>query len=108
MNTKENEIFLGKLDKHPRLKKRFDEILGVAENSSGELVTADDAEMKAIEEVRKLGREVVQEWAITQHEKTAVEKCYRYLDNRKECLDYKNAIEKDLPLDFQDNIRISL
>lgn len=70
MNTKENELFLEKLDKHPRLKKRFNEILGIAENSSGKLITADDAEMKAIEEVRKLGQEVVQEWAITQHEKT--------------------------------------
>lgn len=69
MNTKENEVFLEKLDKHPRLKKRFSEILGIAENSSGELITADDAEMKAIEEVRKLGQEVMQEWAITQHEK---------------------------------------
>lgn len=71
MNTKENEAFLENLDKHPRLKKRFSEILGIAENSSGELITADDAEMKAIEEVRKLGQEVMQEWAITQHEKAA-------------------------------------
>mgnify|MGYP001213520183 CR=1 FL=1 len=69
MNTKENEVFLQKLDKHPRLKKRFNEILGIAENSSEELITADDAEMKVIEEVRKLGQEIVQEWAITQHDK---------------------------------------
>lgn len=69
MNTKENEIFIERLDKHPRLKKRFNEILGIAENSSGELITADDAEIKTIEEVRKLGQEIVQEWATTQHEK---------------------------------------
>lgn len=86
MNTKENEIFLEKLDKHPRLKKRFSEILGIAENSSGELITADDAEMRAIEEVRKLGQEVMQEWAITQHEK-AVENIRK--DNPKVTKDTK-------------------
>jgi hypothetical protein len=69
MNAEENDVFLQKLDKHPRLKKRFNEILGIAENSSRELITADDAEMKAIEEVKKLGQEIVQEWAINQHEK---------------------------------------
>lgn len=31
-------------------------------------------------------------------EDTPVEKCYRYLNNRKYCLDYKDAIEKDLPI----------
>lgn len=69
MNTKENEIFFDKLEKHPRLKKRFDEILKIAENTSGELITADEAEMKAIEEVRKLGQEIMQEWAENQHKK---------------------------------------
>ena len=69
MNTTEDEDFFEKLKNHPRLKKRFNEILGVAENTSGELITADQAEEKAIEEVRKLGQEVMQEWAIGQHEK---------------------------------------
>lgn len=31
-------------------------------------------------------------------QETPVEKCYRYLNNRKDCLDYKNAIEKELPI----------
>jgi DNA-binding sugar fermentation-stimulating protein len=61
--------FLKKLDNHPRLKKRFNEILQIADNSSGELITADEAETKAIEEVRKLGQEVMQEWAENQHRK---------------------------------------
>lgn len=69
MNTKEDEIFFEKLKNHSRLKKRFNEILEIAENTSGELITADQAEMKAIEEVRKLGQEVMQEWALGQHEK---------------------------------------
>ncbi|MBA3604343.1 MAG: hypothetical protein H0W50_12075 [Parachlamydiaceae bacterium] len=31
-------------------------------------------------------------------ENTPVEKCYRYLDNRRDQLDYKDAIEKGLPI----------
>lgn len=67
MNANEEEAFFEKLKNHPRLKKRFNEILGIAENTSGELITADEAETKAIEEVRKLGQEVMQEWAENQH-----------------------------------------
>ena len=58
-----------KLENHPRLKKRFQEILDIAENTSGELITADEAETKAIEELQKLGREVMQEWADSQHQR---------------------------------------
>ena len=59
--------FLEKLKKHPRLQQRFNEILNIAENASGDLITADEAELKTIEEVRKLGREVIEEWANKQH-----------------------------------------
>ena len=69
MDNKEDEFFFDRIKKHPRLKKRFDEILNIAENTSGELITADKAEMKAIEEVRKLGKEVIHEWADHQHKK---------------------------------------
>ena len=31
-------------------------------------------------------------------EDTPVEKCYRYLNNRRDSLDYKNALEKGLPI----------
>lgn len=31
-------------------------------------------------------------------EDTPTEKCYRYLDNRKNCLNYKDAIDNDLPI----------
>jgi hypothetical protein len=68
MNNKEDEFFFDRMKKHPRLKKRFDEILNITENTSGELITMDEAEMKAIEEVRKLGQEVMHEW-INQHKK---------------------------------------
>ena len=69
MNNKEDELFFDRMKKHPRLKKRFDEILNIAENTSGELMTADEAEMKAIEELRKLGQEVMHDWADNLHKK---------------------------------------
>lgn len=59
--------FLDKLKKHPRLQQRFNEILNIAENTSGDLITADEAELRTIEEVRKLGKEVIEEWANRQH-----------------------------------------
>jgi hypothetical protein len=69
MDNKEKAFFLDRIEKHPRLKKRFNEILNIAENTSGELITADEAEMKAIEEVRKLGQDIMHEWADNQHNK---------------------------------------
>jgi 2-phospho-L-lactate transferase/gluconeogenesis factor (CofD/UPF0052 family) len=67
--THENDLkFLEKLSSVPHLRKRFEEILNIAHNSSGKLITANEAEMKTIEEVKKLGKEVLQEWAVSQHE----------------------------------------
>ena len=68
MTHEEDLKFLEKLSFVPHLRKRFEEILNIAHNSSGKLITADEAEMKTIEEVKKLGKEVVKEWAVSQHE----------------------------------------
>jgi vacuolar-type H+-ATPase subunit B/Vma2 len=67
--THEDDLkLLEKLNSNSALKKRVEEILNIAHNSSGKLITADEAEEKTIEEVRKLGREVLREWAVNQHE----------------------------------------
>ena len=68
--THEDDLkFLEKLSSTPALRKRFEEILNIAHNTSGDLITADEAEAKAIEEIRKLGQETLKEWAVSQHEK---------------------------------------
>lgn len=59
--------FLKKLEEYPHLRKRFEEILNVAE--SEDIITAHEAEERAIEETRKLGQEMLQEWAMKQHKK---------------------------------------
>jgi hypothetical protein len=63
---KEKDVnFLKKLEEHPHLRKRFEEILNITD--SDDMMTVDEAEERAIEEVRKLGQEILQEWAINQH-----------------------------------------
>jgi hypothetical protein len=60
---------LERLEKHPELKERFEMILDIVENVSGNVEKADEAERRAIEAVRQLGNEIVQGWAQRQHEK---------------------------------------
>ena len=60
---------IARLERYPHLLDRVEAILNIAENTTGELDRADDAEMKAIEEMRKLGSELLQAWAINQETK---------------------------------------
>jgi hypothetical protein len=55
MISNEDIKLLNKINSHPSIRKRVEEILNIAENTSGELITARQAEEKAIEEIRKLG-----------------------------------------------------
>ena len=61
------------LDKHPELKERFEMILDIVENATGDVEKADEAERRAIEMVRQLGNEIVQGWAQRQHQKKETE-----------------------------------
>lgn len=63
MSNKTEINLAERLRNHPILKSRVEAILDVAENTHGDLITADAAEQCAIEEVRKLGNEVLQDWA---------------------------------------------
>lgn len=65
--------FIKRLEKHPRLKSRFKSILDLAENTTGNVIKADEAERQAIEEVRKLGNEVLYDWATNRVEASANE-----------------------------------
>lgn len=55
-----------RLEKHPYLLTRLDAMLEVAENTNGAYDLADDAEEKLFVEVRKLGNELLQNWAENQ------------------------------------------
>ena len=77
MNTTRNcpkessEALVQRLEANPLLKARISRILDLAENTDGEVITADEAEARAIQELRKLGQELLQGWGQRVAEKEA-------------------------------------
>ena len=55
-----------RLNDYPELKVRIEELLSMVENAEGDLVKADAAEERVIEEIRQLGQTVLQTWATRQ------------------------------------------
>jgi hypothetical protein len=58
-----------RLAQYPELRARFEEILAVAENERGNANTADEAEERAVEQVRRLGQELLHSWAERKQER---------------------------------------
>ena len=56
------ETVAERLERHPVLKARMERMLDVVENASGDVRRADEAEQRAIEEVRQMGLEIMQDW----------------------------------------------
>lgn len=59
-----------KLHAHPQIRERIVSILTVVEAEGAGLKRADDAEERLVEEVRRMGQEVMQAWALGQIEQT--------------------------------------
>ena len=62
-----------RLERHPELKARMERLLVVVENAGGDVGRADDAERRAIEELRQMGQEVMQDWGRKASSKEALE-----------------------------------
>ena len=62
-----------KLSAHPDLRNRVESLLLAVEDEAGELREADAAEMRVIEEMRRMGQEALQAWAARQVDKTSQE-----------------------------------
>ena len=58
----DEEILRG-LNANPQMKNRIASLLAVVEDAAGDLKEADAAEMRMIEEIRRLGQEALQAWA---------------------------------------------
>ena len=58
-----DEAFLAFFQSRPELRDRMASIVGAVANSEGDLVEADAAEERLVEEMRLLGREAMQSWA---------------------------------------------
>lgn len=60
-----------RLSKYPHLKNRIEQLLKIVENAEGDLKKADEAEKRVIEELRKMGNEVLHDWAANRERKEA-------------------------------------
>ena len=72
MNPKAIEI-ANRLQDNPELLVRVESLLNIVEDAGGDLKKAADAEMRVIEELRKMGNEALTRWGKRQSDKAAVE-----------------------------------
>ena len=68
-----DEAILRGLNANPQIKNRIASLLSVVEDAAGDLKEADAAEMRLIEEIRRLGQEALQAWAEGQVERSEQE-----------------------------------
>ena len=59
MNQNNDQNFINRLKRHPKLRERMEVLLNVVENTAGDCTKADDAEHYAIEELRKMGNDAL-------------------------------------------------
>lgn len=70
MDTKE---LVDKLNEYPSLKRRFEEMVRIIENTDGKTTRSDDAEQCVIDELQGTGKDIMQKWAERQTEKASVQ-----------------------------------
>ncbi|WYD80176.1 MAG: hypothetical protein V8K32_12775 [Candidatus Electrothrix gigas] len=61
--SQEDKELINQLNRHPDIKDRVKSIISIANNDGDGIVTADEAESRVIEEVRRMGNEVLTGWA---------------------------------------------
>jgi hypothetical protein len=71
MNTDTDQLFISRLNQHPKLRKRMESLLDVVENTEGDCIKADDAERHVIEELRKMGSDALHCWGEKVAQETA-------------------------------------
>ena len=86
-----------RLDRHRVLKSRVESLLNIIENSPADTVKADDAEFRVIEELRRMGNEVLHDWA-SEKESAAAEECRKYNGNiighgKKNCTGIRHSAQ---------------
>jgi hypothetical protein len=68
-----DEELLNRLQKQPAIRARLVELLETAEDSTGELRLADDAEDRIVVQMRQMSLEVMQAWADNQVQRSEQE-----------------------------------
>jgi hypothetical protein len=72
-------VLLQRIKRHPLLRARVESLLGVVEDTGGDLEKADEAERRVIDELRQMGNEVLTEWA-----QGGIDKCTAQAQEREE------------------------
>ena len=80
-----------RLKAHPHLRERFDQILSIAEACEGNIDKADEAEQRVIDELRRLGQEILEHWAVGK-EKQKAEEVKKEFDGKVPGHGEKNSI----------------
>lgn len=68
-----DEDLLRRLREQPVLRQRMVALLDIAQDKSGDVKLADEAEMRVTQEIRRLGQEMMQSWAQGQVRATELE-----------------------------------
>ncbi len=61
--NKDDKEFMDFINSQPQIRSRMEDIIKIVKNTSSNFIKADEAEKQTIEEVRKLGNEVMHSWA---------------------------------------------
>ncbi len=67
------EELVKRLSAHPELLRQMESLLSAVEDETGELKQADAAEIRVIDEMRKMGRQALVAWASGQVDETSRE-----------------------------------
>jgi len=62
-----------RLEDHPELRAKFEELLKIVENADGQIELADEAEQRVVDELSGIGRAALHGWAIKQERTKATE-----------------------------------
>jgi len=62
MNEQDTQL-INRLNQHPSLRQRMEELLNIVENTKGDCEKANDAEQYVIDELRKMGNDALTCWA---------------------------------------------
>ena len=73
-----------RLDEFPEMRQRIEEMLAIMENEAGDVVKADDAEERIIQELRRMGQQALQGWAERKQGRVEQEQLGRAGVTRKE------------------------
>ena len=72
-DTERTKRLAEKLNEHPLLREQVEAILALVHSGDGPIRKADDVEELLVQEIRKLGKNAMETWAVGAEERSAAE-----------------------------------